>query len=925
MKKIFLLISLISNLCFAQDKVQISGKVLDGEMGNEPLLGATVVIKGTTTGTQTDFDGTYVLNIAPGTYTLEYSYVGYNTSEENITLISGKDIQLHKTLTANSLDQIVIVAETNKEKESALLLEQKKAIEIKQQIGAQELAKKGVSDVATAVTKASGISKQEGSNNVFVRGLGDRYNSTTLNGLPLSSNNPSQKNIALDIFSTDIVEFIDINKIYNNTIYGDFGGANVNIVSKNHRGKTALEIGYGTGYNSNAAGANNFYLQDGPNYTGFYNNNYPNNPLNGYNFTTSLDRTTKSPFNQEFSISGGAKFDLADEKRLSIFATASFSNGFKQTEGFSRGNINTSGVAYSDYIFESYSYNTNTTAMANIAYKANSNNTVKFNSLFINSTNQNLTDYSGTINIFDNAENGGGFIRRSTFNSTKLFVNQLLGDHDFNEQISLNWGLGYNTVANSTPDRRQVMLVPTDNNNPLTSPKTVSDISESNSHRYFEELNEDEFSVNISSDYKFSKNEDDDYRGVITLGYSGRFKTLELEATQFNFAINRTAIQPEVDPNNLDGYFNQQNLDSGYFTIKTFKGGLGVPNALDPQTYDGTQIINSGYGSIQYQVTPKLTTVIGVRAEQITQDIEWATSLDPGDENSFSKLEVMPNLALKHELTDKQNLKFAGSKSYTLPQFKERAPFLYEDVVGSKFGNPNLYASTNYNADLRWEYFPKSGEVLSLTGFGKIIQNPINETIVASATNDISWVNSGEKATVFGLELEVRKNIFDSKKSNDDGDLANKLTAGFNGSFMTSNQDFDKEKVTDETDLNVNFTNTSGKLSGASDIILNTDISYFKEFSKNGNILATVATNYFSDRVYAIGSAGKGDIIDEGLVTLDFILKSRLTKRLSAGISVKNILDSDVKRFQDNDSGKVAIKAFKKGVNGSLSLTYDIF
>ena len=924
MKKIFLLISLISSLAFAQDKVQISGKVLDGEMANEPLLGATIIIKDTTTGTQTDFDGNYTLNIAPGTYTLEYSYVGYNTSTESITIIAGQNIHLNKTLTANSLDQIVIIAETNKEKESALLLEQKKAVAIKQQIGAQELSKKGVSDVATAVTKASGISKQEGSNNVFVRGLGDRYNSTTLNGLPLPSNNPSQKNISLDIFTTGIVEFIDINKIYNNTIYGDFGGANVNIVSKNHKGKGRLEFGYSTGYNSNAVGVNNFYVQDGPNYSGFYSQDYSNNPLATYSFETSLDRDTESPINQNISISGGTKLDLANEKRLSIFTTASFSNTYKHQEGFTKGNVNTSGVAYSDYNYESYTYETKTTALANVAFKVNSDHRLKLNSLFINSSNQNLKDYEGTINIFDNAENGGGFIRRATFNRTKLFVNQLLGEHSFKDNIDLNWGIGYNSVNNTTPDRRQVMLVPTDNNNPLTSPKTVSDVSDSNSHRYFENLNEDEFSANISTNYFFSKNEDDDYKGTFTIGYSGRFKTVSLEATQFNFAINRNALQPVVDPNNLDNYFNQQNLNSGYFTIKTFRGGLGMPNVLDPQTYDGTQIINSGFGSIQYQLNNKLTTVVGVRTEFITQNIEWYTSINNG-ENAFDSVEIMPNIALKYEVNDKHNLKFASSKSYTLPQFKERAPFLYEEVEGSKFGNPDLYASTNYNADIRWEFFPKSGEVISFTGFGKLIQNPINETVVASATNDISWVNSGDKARVFGVELEVRKDIFDYNKETEDYNLSNKLTLGFNGAFMSSNQDLDAKKVRHETDLNVVFTNNSGQLSGASDILLNTDLSYFKEFNKNSNILATIAANYFSERVYAIGSADKGDIIDEGIITLDFILKSKLTHRLNAGLSIKNILDQEVKRYQDNDSGKVALKGFKKGINASISLKYNIF
>lgn len=923
MKKFLLLISLFTTIAFAQDKVQISGKVLDGEMDNEPLLGATVLISGTTNGAQTDFDGNYILEVYPGTYTLEYSYVGYSSTKENIVLIENKTI--NKTLEANFLEQVVIVAETNREKENTLLIAQKKAVEIKQQIGAQELAKKGASDVATAITKASGISKQEGSKTIFVRGLGDRYNSTTLNGLPLPSNNPSKKNISLDIFSTDIVEYIDINKIYSNKIYGDFGGANVNIASKNHHGKSSLKIGYGSGYNFNAINAEKFYLQDGPNYFGFYNQEQPNDPLSSYKFTTSLDRETKSPFNQNFSLSGGTKFDFKNNHRLSVFTTASFANNFSYVEGNTKGNVNTNGVASSDYLYESFSYETTTTGMLNLAYRFNRNNTIKTNSLFINSSNQDLSDYTGTINVFDNAENGGGFIRRSTFNKTQLMVNQLLGEHKFNDRINLNWALGYNSALNNTPDRRQVMLVPTDNNNPLTSPKTVSDISDSNSHRYFEELTENEFSANIESSYNFSKNEGDDYRGKLSFGYSGRFKTVDLEATQFNFAINRNVAQPNVDPNNLDVYFNHQSLNSGLFAIKTFKGGLGTPNALVPQTYSGTQTINSGFGNIQYLVNPKLTAIIGVRTEQVTQEIEWITSLDPGDENSFDKVEIMPNASFKYELTEKQNLKLAGSKSYTLPQFKERAPFLYEDVEGSKFGNPNLYSSTNYNADLRWEYFPKSGEVISITGFGKLIQNPINETIVASATNDISWVNSGKQATIYGAELELKKDIINSKTTKNDSELTNKLSFGFNGAFMVSDQDFDKNKVTQETDLNVNFTNNNGKLTGASDVLLNSDISFFKEFNKNTNFLATIVGNYISENVYAIGSAGKGDLVNEGLFTMDIILKSKISKRINVGISVKNILDSEIKRYQDNETEKVAVKSFKRGVNASLSLKYDLF
>src|SRR5690554_7040575 len=138
-----------------------------------------------------------------------------------------------------------------------------------QSIGAQELSRKGVGDVASAVTKISGISRQEGSSHVFIRGLGDRYNATTLNGLPIPSNNPEEKNISLDLFSTDLVEYIAVDKVYNNEIYGDFAGGNVNIASKDFTGDPFLQLSVGGGANEQALGASSFQLKSGPGFWGY--------------------------------------------------------------------------------------------------------------------------------------------------------------------------------------------------------------------------------------------------------------------------------------------------------------------------------------------------------------------------------------------------------------------------------------------------------------------------------------------------------------------------------------------------------------------------------------------------------------------------------------------------------------------------------
>ena len=266
MKSRFLFIALlICSIAFAQSKGTVTGTLTDKEADNTTLPFANAVIKGTSIGVTTDENGKYELSIDPGTYTLVFSFLGYENAEATFTVAAGETITINKTLGSGSytLQDVVVQAQAiSREKETALLLDQKNAAIITQSIGAQELSRKGVSDAAGAVTKVTGVSKQEGSSGIFVRGLGDRYNSTTLNGLPLPSNEPTNKNVALDIFSTDVIQAVGISKTYNPDIYGDVGGANINIVSKEHTGKTKFNVEVGSGLNNNAFNSD-FRIADG--------------------------------------------------------------------------------------------------------------------------------------------------------------------------------------------------------------------------------------------------------------------------------------------------------------------------------------------------------------------------------------------------------------------------------------------------------------------------------------------------------------------------------------------------------------------------------------------------------------------------------------------------------------------------------------
>ena len=263
----FLILFLLTTVSFAQNTGSIAGKLTDKEFNDEPLPFANVLIKGTTTGTTSDIDGLYIFDeLEPGTYTLIFSFVGYETQEIVAEVIAGQKTTVNVSMgaTAAALDEVVLEnVTTRKESEAAVLLEQKKAATIQTKIGAVELSKKGVGDVATGLTKATGISKE--SDKLYVRGLGDRYNTAYLNGLPIPSLNPKLKLLDLGIFPTKIVENLGIYKAYSSHLYGDFAGASVDINTKDRPGKKLLEIGFGSGVNTTAI-SNDFFLLDGGKY-----------------------------------------------------------------------------------------------------------------------------------------------------------------------------------------------------------------------------------------------------------------------------------------------------------------------------------------------------------------------------------------------------------------------------------------------------------------------------------------------------------------------------------------------------------------------------------------------------------------------------------------------------------------------------------
>ncbi len=917
----FLIITLLfCSLAFAQSKGTISGTLTDKEMNNESLPFANVVIKGTTVSTNTDLDGKYSLSVVPGEYILQFSFVGYDNVEVPVVVRASETVVANQTLSSGgyTLNDVVIKATVNRQKESALLLDQKNAVAFKAAIGAEEITRKGVSDVANAVAKVSGISKQEDSGTIFVRGLGDRYNGTTLNGLPLPSNNPSNKNITLDIFSTSIVDNIGVSKTFEAQNYADFAGANIDISSKKFSGKPFISFSLGAGANTNVMKLDHFYLQDGPSYTGFKIIKTPSAPLKPYNYATSWDRQeNKNILNAYYTLSAGRKFNINEESSVSTFITGSFSAKNKYTEGYSRGNLTADGDILSDFYRKAYKHSTTTTAMGTADYKINSKNSILITSLFLNSSEQDYSEYEGTNVNFDGGGIGidqiSGFIKRGTFERTQLYVNQLVAKTKFNEQWNLNWGLGYSIANNSIPDRMQNSFVKAADGINYTF-FTNSNI---HNHRFFQDLKEKEFAGNVALSYDFNRNNiHDEYKGKVTFGYSGKLKKVDYSTQQYSFFPDRTTLSfSKEELNTTDIYLNATNF------------GSASSNKIQ-QSYNGNLDINAAFTTVQYAVTDKLSVILGARLEQTSQNVVFYSTVKPnGQSADHTKFNVLPSLISKYALNENQNLKFSFSKTYTLPQFKEKVEILYEDVAQAYVGNANLYASTNYNADLGWEFFPKPGELISVTAFGKIIQNPINEMFLNSSSNDITYANTGDKATVAGIELEYRKDIFEIENTND---LKTKLSFDLNGSYLYSNQDLSNDKVNAENTFGANFTFSESKLSGASSFLANANLSFMNEFAQDKDVTATLSYSYFSDKLAVIGTSNVGNMVDKAVNKLDFIISSNVSKNIKLGFIYNNILNPSFERVLEQGKvtgkeavGAVLVTSYKAGSDLRLTVNYS--
>lgn len=938
MIKIKLLIAFII-LGFAQiaHSTKISGTISDAT-NKELLVGVTIMVysandanKIMITGTSSDLDGNYELDIIQGNYIVSISYVSYNSEEISLNITSNETITKNIELQEASfiLESVEVIATVSRYSEGILMMERKNASTIEEKIGSKELSRKAASDAASGVKKISGVSMM-GSKNLFVRGLGDRFNSAQLNGLPIASPDPNKKIIKLDIFQTDIIDNLSVNKAYDASNYADYTGALIDISTKDFPEEGFLSFSIGSKYNSEL---NDFKQIDakGNRYFGLGTSARQDLTPSKYLIAKRKTQVIGNDFNPasfgysdsqaspflDISVSGGKLFQLNEKRKLGGTFSISFNNEYETLLGVKELQINKQNITDGNFTSDSYSYNTNLTGLGSLTYIHNPNHSIRYNTLFINSGNDVYKEKTGTKPDWKNGEETA-LIRNAQFINYNLLSNHLVGKHKMLDQsLLLQWDASYAQINYHMPDRREVVYW---TQQAMNEPMGVK---EWGFMTYDKGLatkrlisNQTTNDINAALDIKYIINE----KSNINIGGETRSQFLDYRSFFYGYSFEAGQagnLTLPVDINSPNDFFGSEYLEN----VKN--------NSSDQMGYDAQSSIYAAFITYQHIIGNQLTINAGLRMENSSMDFTPGMNVNDGNEETIEikNTDLFPALNVKWAVQEKMNIRFAASRTVTKPSFFEKSPALiipeqgenrFIGNIGTK-DNPNdfgYYLENSYsqNAELKWEWFPSSSEVISLAAYGKIINEPIENISYIQGGTDRTYSvrNFSDKANVAGAELELKKKF-------------GNFFTGLNLAYIYTHI---------EVPANANELNDTRSLQGASPYLINADIGYELNYGAQQSKRSYIGLIYsvFGKRIFVVG-INEGNQYQLPFNSLDMVLKNKLSERLSIDLSFKNLLNSKYSIVQDvyTDSenpelktNEILIKEYKTGIDFSITLKYKI-
>jgi len=907
---------LVPTTLFAQGQPttagRITGRVVSTETGR-PVERARVQLVDVALQALTDLDGRYFLQgVPPGVHTVDVRQIGFTAKTvTNVSVAAGETTVLDVTLGSAvfQVEAITVSAQVERGSVSQALEEQRHALGIVNAVSAEQMSRSPDSDASEAVQRVSGVTVQDGKY-VFVRGLGERYTTTSLNGSRVPSPEPEKRVVPLDLFPSGLLEAVSTSKTFTADQPGDFSGASVNLRTRDFPASHVLSLSLGMGFNADATG-----------YT------IPTAQRVGNEWLGMAGRDRRLP---AAALAAGDLSGLSPEELNQVLR--SFRNAWTPdaARGLPKGSFGATLGGEDDLGSGRFGY------IASFTYKSDQEirdreeraqaiadgegGTTPQNE-YAGRTGRRSVLWGGILNL--STKLGGGTSRialNNTYNRTadneavtlqgeheefglplevsrmsfvarSVWSSQLRGEHLMGGRHRFDWLGSYSRTSRDEPDRSDLVyetaVSPADTS--IRTPVRWWGAPRS-AIRTFSAL--DEWSGEGAANMRFAFGDPANETGI-KLGVDYRRTERDADARSYdfiNFGLDerqRAAPAEEL----FDGrYFG------GDVTLRVNQNG---------GQYAASEDYLAGYVQLEVPLGRSVRLVGGARLEQDRLEVR---SLQPSGADTTARLDdldLLPSLAVTVGLSRNSSLRLAATQTLSRPEYRELSPTTSFEPLGGLTleGNPDLRRALIRNADLRWELFPTPGEVLSLGLFAKRFANPIEQVIVAgTGANRLSWVNT-ETAFNYGAELELRTSL---------GRLGGALmpfTLFGNLTVMQSEIDVGEQNK-------ASLTNTTRPMVGQAEYVVNTGLAYS---SYSGRVNATLLYNLVGPRIVEAGVDPLPDTYEQSRHILDFSLQFPAVAGIAMKLDAENLLDQRHLRTQ----GAVTRLRYYSGRTFSLGLSWS--
>lgn len=793
----------------------------------------------------------------------------------------------------------------------------------------------GAGDIASALTRVTGVSLSQGKF-VVVRGLNERYSSSTLNGSPLPSPEPLRRVAPLDLFPTSVLSGVVVSKTFSPEMSGEFGGGAINLTTKALPNEAFFEVSGSTSYNSETTFRNGLvYDGSDSDFTGFSGSLRDLPPLdadgvpteNFDNFSTLIiDQNDSLPLNGSVRLSGGNRWDLENGMSIGLTATAGYENSFENRDG--EDNTVNIGANNSLVILDQATRRSTENKIAlngflGLGIEFNENHNIQLVGLATRQSSKEARIVSGV----DREDR----IFRQDFTEwfeREVYLGQLLGEHYFDDlnNTEVKWRLAYAEAGRDAPYERRVNYEDFEDGNgfrfQFNRPGTNNDIR-------FSELDDTTFDAGL--DFVVPVDFGDK---SVELKFGGAYLDKSRDSEQQDFRYFGS-IPEELRLSRIDTIFSNAVVDAGILEIRR-NGTTGFPDVSD-----AALDVFGAYASFDFELNPKLRFSAGLRYEDSTQETAIEQSTVENSRFEFDDLAedfFLPAATLTYTFADNLQLRLGASKTINRPQFRELTPsiFVNTDTDDRFVGNPFLTNSESNNLDARVEYYFGRKQFITLGGFYKDFTNPIEEFIFngLGESNATSFLNA-PSAELFGFEAEFEKIMpFESLGLKSEKFATKEFIVRANYTYTDSSVSANGDvSITppsvnpalgvDPLVLSASGLYSDGRsLQGQSDHLANLQLGV-EDYDANWE--ATFLLNYTSDRIRAVEDLSNGlpSIIESLPLTVDFVFNKDFSLRGGAykvGFKVENMFGDDYEASQSLGDTRIVVDSYDPGTTVSLNL-----